>query len=112
MALIAPCSTSTLGRIAHGTGDNLIHRVAEVMLKERGMVVVIPRETPVSLIQLRNMVAITEAGGIIVPASPGLYTLPATVEDMVDFVVGKALDVMGLDHALFPRWGEAGRVNA
>lgn len=112
MALVAPCSTSTLGRIAHGTGDNLIHRVAEVMLKERGQLVVIPRETPVSLIQLRNMVAVTEAGGVVLPASPGLYTMPATIEDMVDFVVGKALDVMRIDHALFPRWGEAGRVQA
>jgi flavin prenyltransferase len=82
------------------------------MLKERGQLVVIPRETPVSLIQLRNMVAVTEAGGVVLPASPGLYTMPATIEDMVDFVVGKALDVMRIDHALFPRWGEAGRVQA
>ncbi len=105
-ALVAPCSTSTLGHIAHGTGGNLIHRVAEVMLKERGGLIIIPRETPVSLIQLRNMVAVTEAGGVVLPASPGLYTLPATVEDMVDFVVGKALDLMGVEHALFPRWGQ------
>lgn len=111
-ALVAPCSTSTLGNIAHGTGDNLIHRVAEVMLKERGRLVIIPRETPVSLIQLRNMTTITEAGGVIVPASPGLYTLPQTVGEMVDFVVGKALDVLGVEHTLFPRWGEAGRVQA
>ncbi|MSO43734.1 MAG: UbiX family flavin prenyltransferase [Thermoleophilia bacterium] len=111
-ALIAPCSTSTLGRIAQGTGDNLIHRVAEVMLKERGALVLIPRETPVSLIQLRNMVAVTEAGGVVVPASPGFYTLPTTVEQMVDFVVGKALDVLRIDHTLFPRWGEVGRPEA
>lgn len=105
-ALVAPCSTSSLGRIAHGTGDNLIHRVAEVMLKERGQLVLIPRETPVSLIQLRNMVAVTEAGGVVLPASPGLYTMPGSVQDMVDFVVGKALDVLRIEHALFPRWGE------
>lgn len=105
-ALVAPCSTSSLGRIAHGTGDNLIHRVAEVMLKERGQLVLIPRETPVSLIQLRNMVAVTEAGGVVLPASPGLYTMPETVQDMVDFVVGKALDVLRIEHALFPRWGQ------
>jgi flavin prenyltransferase len=111
-ALVAPCSTATLGNIAHGTGDNLIHRVAEVMLKERGTLVLVPRETPLSLIQLRNMTAVTEAGGVIVPAAPGLYTLPASIEEMVDFVVGKALDVMGVEHALFPRWGEAGRVQA
>jgi 4-hydroxy-3-polyprenylbenzoate decarboxylase len=106
MALVAPCSTSTLGRIAGGTGDNLVHRVAEVMLKERGTLVLIPRETPVSLIQLRNMVTVTEAGGVVLPASPGLYTMPETIEDMVDFVVGKALDVMRIEHSLFPRWGQ------
>ncbi len=105
-ALVAPCSTTTLGHIAHGTGGNLIHRVAEVMLKERGTLVVIPRETPLSLIQLRTMVAITEAGGIVLPASPGMYTLPQTIDDLVDFVVGKALDVLRIDHALFPRWGQ------
>ncbi len=105
-ALVAPCSTSTLGRIAHGTGDNLIHRVAEVMLKERGRLVVMPRETPVSLIQLRNMVAITEAGGVVLPAAPGFYAMPQSIDDLVDFVVGKALDVMGIEHALFARWGQ------
>jgi len=105
-ALVAPCSTSTLGRIAHGTGDNLIHRVAEVMLKERGDLVLIPRETPLSLIQLRNMVAVTEAGGVILPASPGLYACPETIDDLIDFVVGKALDVLRIEHALFTRWGE------
>ncbi|MBL6632888.1 MAG: UbiX family flavin prenyltransferase [Thermoleophilia bacterium] len=105
-ALVAPCSTSTLGRIAHGTGDNLIHRVAEVMLKERGRLVVMPRETPVSLIQLRNMVAITEAGGVVLPAAPGFYAMPQSIDDLVDFVVGKALDVLGIEHALFARWGQ------
>ena len=105
-ALVAPCSTSTLGRIAHGTGDNLIHRVAEVMLKERGRLVVMPRETPVSLIQLRNMVAITEAGGVVLPAAPGFYAMPQSIDDLVDFVVGKAFDVMGIEHALFARWGQ------
>lgn len=105
-ALVAPCSTSTLGRIAHGTGDNLIHRVAEVMLKERGRLVVMPRETPVSLIQLRNMVAITEAGGVVLPAAPGFYAMPESIDDLVDFVVGKALDVLGVEHALFARWGQ------
>ncbi|MDA3005448.1 MAG: UbiX family flavin prenyltransferase [Actinomycetota bacterium] len=105
-ALVAPCSTSTLGRVAHGTGDNLIHRVAEVMLKERGRLVVMPRETPVSLIQLRNMVAITEAGGVVLPAAPGFYAMPQSIDDLVDFVVGKALDVLGIEHALFARWGQ------
>lgn len=105
-ALVAPCSTSTLGRIAHGTGDNLIHRVAEVMLKERGTLVVMPRETPASLIQLRNMVAVTEAGGIVLPASPGFYAMPESIDDLVDFVVGKALDLLGVEHVLFARWGQ------
>ncbi len=105
-ALVAPCSTTTLGRIAQGTGDNLIHRVAEVMLKERGRLVVMPRETPVSLIQLRNMVAITEAGGVVLPAAPGFYAMPQSIDDLVDFVVGKALDVLGIEHALFARWGQ------
>jgi len=111
-ALVMPCSTSTLGKVAHGTGDNLIHRVAEVMLKERGQLVLVPRETPLSLIQLRNMAAVTEAGGIILPAAPGLYALPQSIDDLIDFVVGKALDVLRIEHALFPRWGEAGRVEA
>ncbi len=111
-ALVMPCSTSTLGNIAHGTGDNLIHRVAEVMLKERGRLVLVPRETPLSLIQLRNMTTVTEAGGIILPASPGLYTQPRDIGDLIDFVVGKALDVLGIEHALYPRWGEAGKVQA
>ena len=88
-ALVAPCSTSTLGRIAHGTGDNLIHRVAEVMLKERGRLVVMPRETPV-----------------VLPAAPGFYAMPQSIDDLVDFVVGKALDVLGIEHALFARWGQ------
>lgn len=104
-ALVAPCSTSTLGRIAHGAGDDLIHRVAEVMLKERGTLVVVPREAPASLIQLRNMVAITEAGGVVLPASPGFYAMPQSIDDLVDFVVGKALDVLGIEHSLFARWG-------
>lgn len=105
-ALVMPCSTSSLAKIAHGTGENLIHRTAEVMLKERRHLVLVPRETPLSLVHLRNMVAVTEAGGVVLPAMPGLYTHPASIEDMVDFVVGKALDVIGVEHSLFPRWGE------
>jgi 4-hydroxy-3-polyprenylbenzoate decarboxylase len=77
-----------------------------ILTDPRGQLVLIPRETPVSLIQLRNMVAVTEAGGVVLPASPGLYTMPETVQDMVDFVVGKALDVLRIEHALFPRWGQ------
>lgn len=105
-ALIAPCSTSSLARIATGTGENLIHRAAEVMLKERRRLVLIPRETPLSAIHLRNMLTVTEAGAVVLPAMPGLYTLPASVDEMVDFVVGKALDQLGVPHELLRRWGE------
>jgi 4-hydroxy-3-polyprenylbenzoate decarboxylase len=105
-ALIAPCSTSTLAKIAHGTGENLIHRAAEVMLKERRRLVLIPRETPLSAIHLENMLTVTRAGAVVLPAMPGLYMLPQRVEDMIDFVVGKALDQIGVPHDLLKRWGE------
>jgi 4-hydroxy-3-polyprenylbenzoate decarboxylase len=103
-ALVAPCSMGTLGRIAHGTGDNLIHRACEVMLKERRRLVLIPRETPLSAIHLDNMLTATRAGAVVLPAMPGLYTLPASVEDMIDFVVGKALDLLDVPHTLLRRW--------
>ena len=109
-ALVAPSSTSTQAKIAHGTGETLIHRAAEVMLKERRRLVIVPRETPLSAIHLRNMLALTEAGAVVLPAMPGLYTLPRTVDDMVDFVVGKALDQLGVPHDLLARWGERERV--
>jgi flavin prenyltransferase len=105
-AVIAPCSMSTLGAIAHGVGGNLIHRCADVMLKERRRLVLVPRETPLSLVHLENMAALTRAGAVVLPAMPGLYTLPRTVEDMVDFVVGKVLDHLGVAHRLLARWGE------
>jgi 4-hydroxy-3-polyprenylbenzoate decarboxylase len=106
-ALIAPCSMSTLASIAHGIGGNLIHRCADVMLKERRRLVVMPRETPLSQIHLENMLALTRAGAVVLPAMPGLYTHPERVEDMVDFVVARALDHLGVPHRLVPRWGEA-----
>ena len=105
-ALIAPCSGSTLAAIAHGTARNLIHRCADVMLKERRTLVLMPRETPLSLIHLENMAAATRAGAVVMPASPGFYALPRSVEDMVDFMVAKALDHLGVPHALLARWGE------
>jgi flavin prenyltransferase len=106
-AVVAPCSMSTLAAIAHGVGGNLVHRCADVMLKERRTLILVPRETPLSLIHLENMAAVTRAGALVLPASPGLYTLPETVGDMVDFVVGKVLDHLGVPHALLRRWGEA-----
>lgn len=105
-ALIAPCSGSSLGAIAHGSGGNLIHRCADVMLKERRPLVLIPRETPLSSIYLENLLTLQRAGATILPAMPGLYHHPTRVEDMIDFVVGKALDSVGVEHDLLPRWGE------
>ena len=107
--VIVPASVSTLGKVANGTGTNLIHRVADVALKERKKLVLLEREMPYSLVHLRNMVAITEAGGIVVSAAPGFYNHPETLEELVDFVVGKVLDVMDVGHELVERWGHKRR---
>jgi len=107
--VIVPASASTLGNIANGTGTNLIHRVADVALKERKKLVVLEREMPYSLVHIRNMVAVTEAGGVVVPAAPGFYNHPETLEELVDFVVGKVLDAMGVAHELVERWGHKRR---
>ena len=110
VTVVAPASVSTLGNIANGTGTNLIHRVADVALKERRRLVVLEREMPYNLVHLKNMEAITEAGGIVVSASPGFYNHPETMEDLIDFVVGKVLDAMGLrGHELVERWGRKRR---
>lgn len=105
-ALICPCSGSTLASIAHGTGRNLIQRCGDVMLKERRTLVLMTRETPLSLIHIENMATVTRAGAIVMPASPGFYNHPDHVTDLVDFMVGKALDHLGVPHGLLPRWGE------
>lgn len=107
--VIAPASVATMGNIANGTGSNLIHRVADVALKERKKLVVLEREMPYSLVHLKNMVAITDAGGVVISAAPGFYNHPQTLEDLVDFVVGKVLDVMGVGHELVERWGHKRR---
>lgn len=107
--VIAPASVSTLGNIANGTGTNLLHRVADVALKERKQLVILEREMSYSLIHIRNMAAITEAGGIVVPAAPGFYNHPRTLDDIVDFVAGKTLDAMGVGHDLVERWGHKRR---
>ena len=108
--VIATASVSTLGNIANGTGTNLIHRVADVALKERRRLVVLEREMPYSLVHLRNMTAVTEAGGVVISAAPGFYNHPETMEDLMDFVVGKVLDVMGIaGHELVERWGHKRR---
>ena len=107
--VIAPASVSTLGNVANGTGTNLLHRVADVALKERRRLVILEREMPYSLVHLRNMAAITEAGGVVVSAAPGFYNHPQSMDDLIDFVVGKVLDVMGVGHELVERWGHKRR---
>jgi len=104
--VICPCSESTLAKISCGIADNLVTRAAAVCLKERRKLVIVPRETPQSATMLRNSLRLTEDGAIIMPASPGFYPKPQTVEDMVDFMVGKVLDQLGQEHDLFRRWGE------
>jgi flavin prenyltransferase len=104
---ICPCSGSTLSAVAHSMGENLIHRAAEVHLKERRKLVVVPRETPLSLPQLKNMQAIHEAGAVVLPAAPGFYHGATTVADLVDFVVARICDQLGVPNALVRRWGEA-----
>ncbi|MBI3616229.1 MAG: UbiX family flavin prenyltransferase [Candidatus Omnitrophica bacterium] len=102
--VVIPCSTGTLGSIAHGISSNLIHRAAEVSLKERRPLIVIPRETPLSQITLQNMLTLAQAGAHIVPASPGFYHGPVSIRDLVDFVVGRVLDLMKVPHTLTRRW--------
>ena len=102
---ICPCSMGTLGAIAHGLADNLIERAADVMLKERRPLVLVPRETPLSAIHLDNMLKLAQAGAVILPPAPGFYTHPRSVEDIVDFVVARILDQLRVPHDLVPRWG-------
>ena len=104
---VCPCSMGTVAAIAHGMSQNLIHRAADVHLKERRKLVLVPRETPLGLIQLRNLTAVAEAGAIVLPAMPAFYTLPLTIADMVDFVVGRVCDQLGVEHRLLKRWGDS-----
>lgn len=103
---ICPCSMGTLAAIAHGVSENLIHRAADVHLKERRKLILVPRETPLGLISLRNMVVVTEAGGIVLPAMPAFYNRPRTISEIVDFVVGRLCDQLGVENRLLERWGE------
>jgi len=104
--VVCPCTMGSLAAIAHGLADNLIERAADVMLKERRPLILVPRETPFSLIHLRNMTQLAEAGATILPANPGFYHRPQSVDQVVDFIVARVLDQLGLPHALMPRWGE------
>jgi flavin prenyltransferase len=103
---VCPCSMGTLGAIAHGLADNLIERAADVMLKERRPLILVPRETPLSAIHLDNMLKLAHAGAVILPPAPGFYTRPQTVAEIVDFVVARVMDQLRVPHDLVPRWGE------
>lgn len=107
---IVPCSMKTLAGVAHGASRTLIERAADVMLKERRRLVLVPRETPMSLPQLRNMVLCAEAGGVVLPAAPAFYQQPRTLDDLADFIAGKVLTALGFAHRLYPTW--TGRVPA
>jgi flavin prenyltransferase len=104
--VICPCSMGTLGTIASGAMSNLIHRAASVALKEGRKLVLVPRETPLSEIHLDNMLRVRRAGAIVLFAAPGFYHSPESVDDLVDFVVARALDHVGVEHALSRRWGQ------
>ena len=103
--VICPCSGSTLGAVVHATGENLIHRAADVHLKERRKLVLVPRETPLSTIQLDNMKRASEAGAVVLPAMPGFYHGAQTIADLVDFVVARICDQLGVSNSLMRRWG-------
>jgi 4-hydroxy-3-polyprenylbenzoate decarboxylase len=104
--VVAPCSMGSAGRIAGGMSGNLIERVADVALKEGRPLLLVPRETPLNQIHLENLLRLARAGARIVPAMPAFYQRPQSVADMVDFVVGKVLDSLGISHQLFQRWAE------
>lgn len=102
--IICPCSMKTLGTIAHGTGASLVSRAADAILKERRRLVLVPRETPLSLVHLRNMVSVTEAGAIVLPAMPGFYMQPQTIDDLIQHLVLKILDAANIEHSIPLRW--------
>lgn len=104
--VVVPCSMGTLGRIAAGLSGNLLERAADVMLKERRDLILVPRETPFNNIHLENLLRLSQSGAVILPAMPGFYHGPETIDDLVAFVVGKILDQLDVQHTLFTRWGE------
>ena len=103
--VICPCSGSTMSGLAHGSSNNLIQRAADVHLKERRKLIVMPRETPLSAIQLDNMKRVAEAGAVVLPAMPGWYHGVESLQDLIDFIVARLLDQLGLEHQLMQRWG-------
>jgi 4-hydroxy-3-polyprenylbenzoate decarboxylase len=104
--VVCPCSMGTAAAIAHGFSENLIHRAADVHLKERRRLVLVPRETPLSTIQLRNLTMCSEAGAVVLPAMPAFYTRPRSLQDNIDFIVGRICDHLGVEHGLLRRWGD------
>ncbi|HZT81916.1 MAG TPA: flavin prenyltransferase UbiX [Gemmataceae bacterium] len=105
---VCPCSMGTVAAIAHGLSQNLIHRAADVHLKEHRRLVLVPRETPLNVIQLRNLTLCAEAGAVVLPAMPAFYTRPRGLDDALNFIVGRVCDQLGVGHDLFPRWGQPG----
>jgi 4-hydroxy-3-polyprenylbenzoate decarboxylase len=103
--VVIPCSMSTVAKVAHGVSDTLLTRAADVMLKERRPLLLVPRETPLSLIHLENLTHVTRAGALVLPAMPSFYGKPRSIEDLVDTVVGRTLDHLGVTHTLSHRWG-------
>jgi len=104
--VIVPCSMKTISSLAHGLSENCITRAAEVTLKERRPLIVVPREAPFHAVHLENMLKLAGLGVIIFPAMPAFYIKPRTIDDIVNFVVGRILDLLKIEHSLFPRWGE------
>lgn len=104
--VVCPCSTSTLSAIACGASNTLIERAADVALKERRKLILVPREAPYSEIHLEHMLKLTRMGTVVIPASPGFYNRPQTIDDMIDFVVARILNQLDIDQSLLPRWGE------
>lgn len=105
--VVIPCSMGTLAHIAHGLADNLIHRAADVVIKEKRPLVIVPREAPLSEIHLENLLKLSRLGAHVIPAMPGFYHHPRTIDDLVDFVVARVLDALKIDHSLSRRWDES-----
>ncbi|MBE7527330.1 MAG: UbiX family flavin prenyltransferase [Burkholderiales bacterium] len=106
--VICPCTMGTLSAVAAGLGQKLIERAADVMLKEQRKLIIVAREAPFSVIHLENMLKLARSGAVILPANPGFYHHPETIQDIVDFIVARILDQLGVEHRLMPRWGDDG----